>query len=249
LKVLLKQQEDNSPIFVGVNMTNSMKKAFLVGLCLVSIIALIWYFGLHNYVTLASLQANRAYLESIVTQNYVQAVAIFIAIYTAVIALAIPGVPPLTMIGGFLFGCIPAGIYAIISATIGTTISFLLMRYLFSNMIRGKYAQKLDRFNQKIATCGAASYLLTLQLMGLIPYFVINALAALTNVSTFTFIWTTFVGSIPIIFIYAFAGRQLYLVESVSDIFSPSIIALLVFLVFVSLLPLLLKSFGKDKDF
>ena len=81
-----------------------------------------------------------------------------------------------------------------------------------------------------------------------IPYFFINALAALTNVSTFTFMWTTCVGSIPIIFIYAFAGRQLYLVESVRDIFSPSIIALLLFLIGVSLLPILFRYVSKDRD-
>ena len=229
-------------------MNNGVKKALLVGFGLVSIIVLVWYLELYKYFTLASLQENRAYLEAVVEQNYIKAVAIFISVYIAVIALAIPGVPPLTMVGGFLFGFLPAGIYATISATIGTTISFLLMRYVLSNVIRGKYAQKLDRFNEKLAAYGPASYLLMLQFMGLIPYFIINALAALTNVSLFTFVWTTLIGSIPIIFIYAFAGGQLYLVESVNDIFSPSIIALLAFLVFLSLMPLLLKSFGKDKD-
>lgn len=229
-------------------MNNGTKKALLIGFGLVSVIILIWYLQLYKYFTLASLQANRSVLEETVIQNYWKAVAIFMAVYTAVIALAMPGVPPLTMVGGFLFGFWPAGIYATISATIGTTISFLLIRYVLSNVIRGKYAQKLERFNEKIASHGAASYLLTLQLMGLIPYFIINALAALTNVPMFTFIWTTCVGSIPIIFIYAFAGRQLYLVESAKDIFSPSIIALLLFLIVVSLLPLLFKSFTKDKD-
>lgn len=229
-------------------MNNGTKKALLVGFGLVSIIILIWYLGLYRYFTLTSLQSNRSLLEESVAQNYIKAVAIFMAIYTAVIALAIPGVPPLTMVGGFLFGCIPAGIYATISATLGATVSFLLIRYVLSNVIRGKYAQKLERFNAKIASHGAASYLLTLQLMGLIPYFFINALAALTNVSTFTFMWTTCVGSIPIIFIYAFAGRQLYLVESVRDIFSPSIIALLLFLIGVSLLPIVFRYVSKDKD-
>ena len=229
-------------------MNNGTKKALLVGCGVISILILIWYLGLYKYFTLASLQSNRSFLEEAVAHNYLKAVLIFITVYTAVIALAIPGLPPLTMVGGFLFGCIPAGIYATVSATVGATVSFLLIRYVLSNVIKGKYAQKLERFNQRIVSQGAASYLLTLQLMGLIPYFIINALAALTNVSTFTFVWTTCIGSIPIIFIYAFAGRQLYLVESVRDIFSPSIIALLVFLIVVSLVPLLFKSFTHDKD-
>ncbi len=229
-------------------MNSGMKKALLATSVVAVIVAIAWYMGLHEYFSLASLQDNRVYLEEAVKRNYLQAVVIFMAIYAAIISLGMPGVPPLTMIGGFLFGFLPAGIYASISATVGTTISFLLIKYVLGNVIRGKYAQKLERFNEKIASHGAASYLLTMQLMGVIPYFIINVLAALANVSTITFIWTTFVGSLPILFIYAFAGRQLYMVESVSDIFSPSIIALLVVLVLVAMMPLFLKFSRRVTD-
>ncbi len=229
-------------------MNNGMKKALLVIVAVISIATVIWYFGLHNYITLASLQENRAALEEAVQKNYLQSVAIFIAIYTAVITVMIPGVPPLTIIGGFLFGLLPGVLYSGIAAAIGATISFLVMRYVLSNVIRGKYAQKLDRFNEKILSQGAASYLLTMQLIGVIPYFVINTLAALTTVSIFTFFWTTLVGSLPILFVYAFAGRQLYLVESADGVFSPRIIALLVVLALVAMLPLLIKFFRKDTE-
>jgi uncharacterized membrane protein YdjX (TVP38/TMEM64 family) len=229
-------------------MTSGMKKALLIGMIAVGLVVVAWYFGLHTYFSLAALQDNRVYLEEGVKRNYFQSVIIFITICIAVISLGMPGVPPLTMIGGFLFGFIPSALYVSISATIGTTISFLLIRYVLGNVIKGKYAQKLERFNEKIASYGAASYLLTLQLMGVIPYFVINVLAALANVSTVTFIWTTFVGSLPILFIYAFAGRQLYMVESVGDIFSPSIIALLIVLVLVSMMPLFLRFSRRVTD-
>jgi uncharacterized membrane protein YdjX (TVP38/TMEM64 family) len=229
-------------------MNNGMKKALLMSFVAVSIVVVVWYLGLYEYFSLTSLQSNRAYLEEVVKVNYIKAVLIFMAVYAAIIALGMPGVPPLTMVGGFLFGLLPSVIYAIISATIGTAISFLLIRYVLGNVIRGKYAQKLERFNEKIASHGAASYLLTMQLMGVIPYFVINVLAALTNVPTITFVWTTFVGSLPILFVYAFAGRQLYMVESVGDIFSPSIIALLIVLVLVSMMPLFLKFSRRVTD-
>ena len=228
-------------------MNSGMKKALLISFIVAVLVAVAWYFGLHEYFSLTSLQSNRTYLEEAVKVNYIKAVLIFMAVYAAVIALGMPGVPPLTMVGGFLFGFVPSVLYASISSTIGTTISFLVIRYVLGNVIRGKYAYKLERFNEKITSYGTASYLLTMQLMGVIPYFVINVLAALTNVAIFTFIWTTCVGSLPILCVYALAGRQLYMVESVSDIFSPSIIALLAVLVLVSLMPLLLK-FSRRAD-
>src|SRR5579872_6505736 len=228
-------------------MNGGIKKALAVSFVIAVIIGVVWYLGLYEYFSLSALQSNRAYLEEMVKANYIKAVFIFIAVYAAVISFGMPGVPPLTLVGGFLFGFLPCIIYASISTTIGTTVSFLVIRYVLGNLIRGKYAQKLDRFNEKIASHGTASYLLTMQLMGVIPYFIINVLAALTNVPTVTFIWTTCVGSLPILCVYALAGRQLYMVESVRDIFSPSIIVLLAVLVVVSLMPLLLK-FSRRAD-
>jgi uncharacterized membrane protein YdjX (TVP38/TMEM64 family) len=229
-------------------MNGGIKKALLVSFVVAIVVGVVWYLGLYEYFSLSALQSNRAYLEEAVKANYIKAVLIFIAVYTAVISFGMPGVPPLTLVGGFLFGFLPCIMYASISTTIGTTISFLVIRYVLGNLIRGKYAQKLDRFNEKIASHGTASYLLTMQLMGVIPYFVINVLAALTNVSLATFVWTTFVGSLPILGIYAFAGGQLYTVESVRDIFSPSIIALLVVLILVALMPLFLKFSRRVTD-
>ena len=227
----------------------STQKALLVSSIAISIIILIWYFGLHNYFTLASLQANRMYLEQTVQENYLKAVLLFISIYTAVIAVAIPGVPPLTLIGGFLFGFVPGVIYAAFGAAIGTTISFLLIRYVLSNLIKGKYAAKLQKFNEKIAQQGAATYLLTLQLVGIIPYFIINTLAALADVSTFTFFWTTLIGSLPTLCVYTFAGQQLYSLESVSDVFSTKIIMIFVLLALISLLfPRVVKFFAHSEN-
>lgn len=229
-------------------MNSSLKKAIGLSIVCAVIGAVVWYMGLHKYITLNALHENKVYLENAVADNYVRSVVIYLLVYIAIIAIALPGVPLLTMLGGFLFGFLPAGVYAAIGATVGTTISFLVIRYLLSNLIRGKYAQKLEKFNEKVRSHGVASYLLTMQLMGLIPYFVINALAALADVPFTTFLWTTFFGSLPILFIYSFAGRQLYLINSVQDIFSPTIIGLLIFLVFLGLVPVFLRFSRRITD-
>jgi uncharacterized membrane protein YdjX (TVP38/TMEM64 family) len=229
-------------------MNSGVKRAVVVCVIISVIIGLSWYFGLHEYITLSSLHNNRFYLETAVATNYSRSVIIYLLIYIGIIALAMPGVPVLTMVGGFLFGSLLGGVYASIGATVGTSISFLVIRYLLSNFIRGKYAERLEKFNEKIRSHGVASYLLTMQLMGLIPYFVINALAGLADVSFTTFLWTTFVGSLPILFIYSFAGHQLCLVHSVNDVFSPTIIGLLLFLVVLALIPLFLRFSRRVTD-
>lgn len=229
-------------------MGKGIKKTLLISCFLISVVILIWYFDIHNYFTLTVLRENKAYLQAIVQESYFKAVFIFISVYTAVVAVLIPGVPPLTIMGGFLFGFIPGVVYSGIGAAGGATLSFLLIRYVLGNMIKGKYAKKLQRFNEKIESQGAAYYLLTMQLVGIIPYFIINTLAALAHVSSFTFFWTTLVGSLPTLCVYTFAGKQLHSIESVKDIFSPSIIVALALLALLSIIPLLVKLFRKERD-
>lgn len=229
-------------------MKNRVVRIIALVIVFVGLIALSHYCNFGQYLTLDKLQENRAYLEQAVKSNYIRAVLIYILIYAAVISMAFPGVPPLTIIGGFLFGFLPGGMYATVGATIGSSISFLLIRYVLSGLIRGKYASRLEQFNSKIKSHGVARYLLTMQLLAIFPFFIINTLAALASVSFTTNVWTTFVGSIPMVFVYSYAGRRLFLVESIGEIFSPSIIILFLLLILLVLLPVLLKHFKVITD-
>lgn len=222
-------------------MKNGFKRALFIGIVVLASIFLLRYLGVGKYLTLEQLQANKAYLQEVVAYYYLKSVLIYIVVYTFVIAMAIPAFPPLTIIGGFLFGLVPGALYAAIGATIGSSISFLVMRYIMANTIRRKYGDKLQKFNERIKSHGVASYLLTLQLLSVIPYFIINALAALADVPFITFFWTTLVGSLPLLFLYSFAGRELYVVESMGDIFSLPVILLFILLILLALLPMFLR--------
>lgn len=225
-----------------------LKKALVISFIVVSILMIIWYFQLHTYVSLESFQKNKLFLQEAVEKNYWKSVFIFIISYIAIIAVFIPGMPPMTLLGGFLFNVWPGIIYSGIGTSVGATCSFLVIRYVLSNALKGKYADKLEHFNKKIAAQGAGYYLLTMQLIGVVPYFIINTLAALAHVSTFTFLWTTFVGSIPMLFVYTFAGKRLSSIESIRDVFSPSMIIAAVCLAAVLLIPVGIRAFRSSKD-
>ena len=166
----------------------------------------------------------------------------------ALIAATLPVVGPLTMLAIYLFGFMPGFIVALFGAACGSTLSFLIIRYALGSLIRKRYKVRLERFNEKIKVYGH-SYLLTLQILSVIPYVVINTLAALTDVSVFTSFWTTLVGSMPLIFMYALAGRQLGTLNSVYDIFSPQIFLILGLLALIALLPIIVRRFKKDECF
>jgi uncharacterized membrane protein YdjX (TVP38/TMEM64 family) len=78
-----------------------------------------------------------------------------------------------------------------------------------------------------------------------IPYFIITTLAALAEVPLFTFAWTALIGSAPLLAVYSYAGRHLGSIESIKDVVSPGIMAILVMLGLLALLPIIIKWFYK----
>ncbi len=219
---------------------NMRKIIVIIGL--ISIIFLFWYFGLGQYFTLTAIQQESKSLKDLVCRYHFSSVLTYIIGYAIIIAFGIPAVAPLTILGGFLFGAFIGGFYSLIGATIGSIIYFLLIRYVLGGMIRKRYLHQLEKFNQQIKKYGH-NYLLTMHLLTIFPYFVINTLAALADISLSTFTWTTIVGSTPILFIYAFAGRELCMIKSLKDVLQPHFIIMLLLLALLALLPILIRKF------
>jgi len=198
------------------------------------------YFGLDRYFSFFYLKTHANNLKQIVEKNYFRAVLMYIAVYSGSIVATIPAVAPLTLIGGFLFCVLPGMIYSLIGAVLGATISFLMIRYMLGFFLRGRYAQRIENFNDKIKRYGY-SYLIILHFLTVIPFLVINTLAALTDVPLITFMLTTLVGCIPLLFVYSLAGEQLASIQSVGDIFSPPLIMSFLLLILLAIIPIVVK--------
>lgn len=182
----------------------SSHKRIIVALCIVALIVMIRISGLHELLTFEMLRQCRNQLLSITEQNYFLTAGIFIIIYIAVVALSIPGAAVLSLTAGFLFGFWGV-IYVNIGATIGAILAFLVARYLIGDWLQTRYAEKLASFNKKIAENGY-NYLLTLRLIPVFPFFLVNIFAGITRITLATFAWTTIVGIAPASFVFIYAG-------------------------------------------
>ena len=92
------------------------------------------------------------------------------------------------------------------------------------------------------------SYLLMLQFLTLVPYFIINTVAAVAHVPVLTFVWTTAVGALPLLFVYSFAGRQLGAIQSMRDIVTLPMLLAFVLLAFIAILPMIIRKIkGKQE--
>ncbi len=220
----------------------------LVGAALLlGVIAIGYYFKLWNYVTIEKFQQQDQQIQLFVQKHYYLTTLLYLVFFTIAMILSLPISAPLTLIGGYLFGTVQGGVYAIVSATIGATISLFLFRYFLTDYVRERYGHRIEPLNRQFKKYGA-NYLLVLHFLSVVPFFIINMLAAVTHVSLFTFMWTTAAGIMPLLFVYAFVGNQLHTIKTPGDIFSPFIIGMLLLLGIVAMLPILIQRFSRSKS-
>jgi uncharacterized membrane protein YdjX (TVP38/TMEM64 family) len=200
-----------------------------------------FYFDLGRFLTLTALKENRDSLLAFTDANFGAAVAIFIGTYVLVAGLSLPGAVILTLAGGFVFGAGLATLFINVGATTGATLAFLAARYVLRDTVEHKFGARLGPIQEGFAK-NAFSYLLTLRLIPLFPFFVVNLVSGLTRVSVGTYIAATALGIIPGSFVYAYAGRQLGTINSLKEIASPNVIGAFVLLGLLALVPIIYKK-------
>jgi uncharacterized membrane protein YdjX (TVP38/TMEM64 family) len=218
-----------------------------ISIAMVVVLALgaFFYLDLGKFLSLTALKENRDSLLAFTDANFPAAVAIFIGTYILVTGLSLPGAVILTLAGGFVFGAGWAILFINLGATTGATLAFLTARYVLRDAVEQKFGARLGPFQEGFAK-NAFSYLLTLRLIPLFPFFVVNLVSGLTRVNVGTYILATAIGIIPGSFVYAYAGRQLGTINSLKEIASPNVIGAFVLLGLLALIPVVYKRFSTN---
>jgi len=218
-----------------------MNKKIIIILCLIGLLLVLCYGGIHSYVNFQTLKDNRTYLLELVDRYYWLSALGYIVLYIIVATLSLPIAAPLTVMSGFLFGVVPGALYTNIGATLGATATFIFFRHFLGLTVQKKYYTHLIEFNKNIDSYGS-NYLLIMRLMAAVPFFVANIVASCTTISVRTFIWTTSLGIIPGSLVFAYAGKNIGSINSINEIFSLSVISVFILLVALSLVSLLIKK-------
>ncbi len=201
-----------------------------------AVLAVLRLSGAGELISFENLQANRGRLLAFVDAHYALSALAYVIVYVAAVALSMPGAAVLTLAGGFAFGVVAGTLLVNVGATAGAALVFLAARYLLGGWVQKRYGERLAAFNAEIERNGAR-YLLTLRLIPLFPFFLINLMAGLTTVRFTTFVWTTAAGIIPGSFVYAYAGSRLSVIDSPADIVSWKVLSALVLLGALALVP------------
>jgi uncharacterized membrane protein YdjX (TVP38/TMEM64 family) len=205
---------------------------------------------------------HRAAIDDFVASHQMLAIFVYVGIYITVVAVSLPGAALLTITGGFLFGIAVGASAAVISATVGATLIFLVARTALGEPLlrrAGPRATQLARGFRE----DAFSYLLFLRLVPAFPFFLVNLVPAFAGVRLGLFVVATAIGIIPGAIVFALAGAGLdsiiaaqknsydqciaakgadcRLVFEPADVLTPQLIAALVALGLLALMPVAVK--------
>jgi len=217
-------------------------KVIVVGLFMLAVGAF-FYFDLKQYLSLEALKANRDSLLSYADTHYITAVLAYILVYSVQTAFSLPGAAIFTLAGGFLFGSFVGTLYVNVAATSGATLAFLAARYLLRDWVERKFGDRLGPIQEGFAK-NAFSYLITLRLVPLFPFFLVNMVSGLTRVRLGTYVTATAVGIIPGSFVFANAGRQLGTISSLGEIASQRVLGAFALLGLLALIPIVYRKFA-----
>ncbi len=229
-----------------VQPTSSLGKFAVVGILAAAVFAF-FYFDLKQYLSLEALKNNRDALLAYTETHYAMAVTVFIGLYALQTAFSLPGAAIFTLAGGFLFGSFVGTFYVNIAATTGATLAFLAARYLLRDWVERRFGSRLAPIQEGFAK-NAFSYLMTLRLIPIFPFFIVNLVSGLTRVNVGTYVLATALGIIPGSFVYANAGRQLGSINSLSEIASPRVLGAFALLGLLSLVPILYKKSARRRQ-
>jgi uncharacterized membrane protein YdjX (TVP38/TMEM64 family) len=233
----------------GIRAQTPRSSPAVKGLILVLLIAAViafFYFDLDRSLSLETLKAHRDALLGYTQAHYGMAVMLFIVAYTLVTGVSVPGATVMTLAGGFLFGSVLGTLYVNLGATTGATLAFLASRYLLRDWVEHQFGQALEAFQRGFAE-NAFHYLLTLRLIPIFPFFLINLLSGLTQVSIATYIAATAIGIIPGSFVYAYAGRELGTLNSLAEIATPRVLLAFTLLGLLALVPVIYRKLSSRR--
>jgi len=204
--------------------------------------------GLNEYFTLEFVTENRDRLMGHVNHNYVMSLVMYFVIYTVAVAVSFPGASLITVVSGFLFGWFAAGLVTVFAATLGASIIFLAARTSFGDLLQRKAGKRMAKLASGFQE-ESFSYLLTLRLAPIFPFWLINLAPALFGMKLAPYVIATFVGIIPGTFAYAYLGQGLgSTIDGSGSIVTPTLVAALGVLALVSAIPIVVKRWKRNKS-
>lgn len=180
-----------------------------------------------DFVSLEYLKSNSDEIALKFAENKFLVCTLFIFAYGVVCAFPIPLVAVLTVAAGVLFDLWLGLIIVSFVNAISGTFTFLVVRMSARSFIMKKVGARFKVIDREIQNNGFW-YAVGMRLMPGIPFFIASAALGLTSISMKKFYFSTQLGMFITLFFFVSAGANIAEVETMSDVLSYKLLALLI---------------------
>jgi pyruvate/2-oxoglutarate dehydrogenase complex dihydrolipoamide dehydrogenase (E3) component/uncharacterized membrane protein YdjX (TVP38/TMEM64 family) len=214
-----------------------MMKASKIALIAVAValIAAFYALDLGPYFRLDYFKSRQAAIDLYYQANPLLFALASFALYVLATAVSLPVAGVMSMAAGAIFGLGWGTLIVSFASSIGATLAFLASRFLFRELVRRKFRDKLAAVDAGVEKEGGF-YLFTLRLVPAFPFFVVNLALGLTSIKVRTFYWVSQLGMLAGTVVYVNAGTQIAQIEAPGDVLSAKLIGAFVLLGFFPLI-------------
>lgn len=220
-------------------------KRLLPLLILAGLIGGFFALGLNRSLSLDTLLEHGAALRGFVAAYPLTAALAFLGAYILAVGTSLPVGTAMTLTGGWLFGLWAGAALSILGATGGAGILFLFIRLVVGDTLRTRAGPYLRRMAEGFQR-DAFSYLLSLRLIPVFPFWAVNLAPVLLGMRLRPYLAATLIGVTPSTIAYASIGDGLGLAADaaanpMAQLLTPAQIALRAGLAALALLPIAIR--------
>jgi len=200
-----------------------MKRTVILALIF---LALILFFALKvdHDLLFEHLKASAQHFEDIYARHPVALLTGYFVVSVLVASLGLPGTfILLALAGGAFFGFTAGALVFSFASSLGATLACAASRYVVRGVVARRFGDRLAKIDNGIRREGAF-YLLSLRLIPVIPFFLVNVLMGLTSMGLGRFYGVSQLGMLPVTLVYVNAGNQLAHLASLKSVLSPGLV-------------------------
>jgi len=186
------------------------------------------------------------FLNQYINNNYFYSITIFFIFLTFYCTLSIPGGVILFISSGFFFNLYLGFLINLISISIGSLFFYLFSKFILKKLFPNLYFSYSKKVTNIIKS-SSSEYLILLRMIPGPPLLLQNLCLSILDISEFKFFYTTFIGFIPYMAVFALIGAEMSnLIElhdfNLQQVFSTNFLILLTIIIILILLRIIYKK-------
>ena len=165
-------------------------------------------FSIKEITTYNFIKSNSEYLVSLRESNLFLVSITFVIFGVFWISVLLGFGSILVLASGFIFGTLIGTVIALITLTLGSSLTYIIANFFFQDLVKEKFANRFKFLEEKIKT-NEFFIIFMLRVIGGTPIQIQNIIPVLFNIKLKNFFFASLLGFVPQVYIFSALGSGL----------------------------------------